>query len=346
MTGSKPRVALGLQGGGSYGAYGWGVIDRLLEEHIEIVAVSGASAGALNGAALVAGLATAGDDGGREALERLWRTTAERSPLRGFETFGNYFEPFVDPFVARSLAMFREASAYLTPFLPTLRDMHLFQDVVRSSIDLDAVARQDLVPLYVSATDILTGAARLFTGSDVTLKALMASSCLPELFAPVEIDGRRYWDGGYAANPALEPLVFNGHGATDLIVLQLTPFFTDEIGQLPSEISGRVSDISFNACLMRDLKALNELKRFAQASQTHDARLEAVAEINIHLLHAPCELSGGSVSKLDTRWSMLTGLRELGRSTADRWLADVGSKIGSGSNVQALERAVTAPYRT
>jgi NTE family protein len=84
MAEMKPRVALGLQGGGSYGAYGWGVIDRLLEEHIEIVAVSGASAGALNGAALVAGLATGGDAGGREGLERLWRATAERSPLRGF----------------------------------------------------------------------------------------------------------------------------------------------------------------------------------------------------------------------------------------------------------------------
>ncbi|MCJ2125947.1 patatin-like phospholipase family protein [Methylobacterium sp. J-077] len=342
MAEMKPRVALGLQGGGSYGAYGWGVIDRLLEEHIEIVAVSGASAGALNGAALVAGLATGGDDGGRDALERLWRATAERSPLRGFEGFGAAFDPFLDPFVARSLALFREASAYIAPFLPTLRDMHLFQAVVRASIDLETVARQERVPLYVSATDILTGAARLFTGPEVTLKALMASSCLPELFAPVEIDGRRYWDGGYAANPALEPLVFNGHGATDLIVLQLTPFVTDAIGLLPSEIAGRVSDISFNACLMRDLKALTELQRYARETQTQDARMRAVADINIHLLQAPCALAGGEISKLDTRWSTIGALRDLGRATAERWLAESGHAIGSDSSLQTLEAAIAS----
>ena len=343
MTNTKPRVALGLQGGGSYGAYGWGVIDRLLEEHVEIVAVSGASAGALNGAALVSGLAIGGDDGARDALTRLWQTTADRSPLRSFDDFGA-IAPMLNPFLTHSLAAFREVSPYIAPFLPSIRDMHLLRSVARASLDLDLVARQAQVPFFVSATDILSGAARVFTGNEVTLDALMASCCLPELFAPVEITGRRYWDGGYSANPALEPLVYGGHGATDLIVVQLTPFVAEDVGVLPSERAGRVSDISFNACLIRDLKTLTELKRYALASDTRDAHMQAVADINIHLLHAPGELSSGGVSKLDTRWSTLTGLRDLGRETAERWLADVGERIGSGSNLQALEEAVTTPH--
>ncbi|WP_305527746.1 patatin-like phospholipase family protein [Methylobacterium amylolyticum] len=327
-------MALGLQGGGAYGAYGWGVIDRLLEEHVEIVAVSGASAGALNGAALVSGLAAGGEAGAREALTRLWRTTADRSPLRGFDWFGPY-GPLFEPFLNRSLALGRDFAAYVSPFLPALRDMRPLRTVVGESLDLDLLARQDHLPLYVSATDILTGAARIFSGREVTLDALMASACLPELFAAVEIDGRRYWDGGYAANPALEPLVFGDHGATDLIVVQLTPFETDEVGLLPSEMAGRVSDISFNACLMRDLKALTELQAYARAAEPRDARMRAVADINIHLLHAPCALAGGDVSKLDTRWSTLSGLRDLGRATAERWLAETGAAVGRDSSLQA-----------
>ena len=224
-----PRVALGLQGGGAYGAYGWGVLDRLLEEHVEIVAVSGASAGALNGAALVSGLAepepSARDAVARAALERLWRATAERSPLAGLDWLAPpLIAPLLEPALNRSLSIAREMAAYVSPFLPSLRDMRPLRAVVEASLDLERVAGQDRVPFFVSATDVLTGAARVFTGPEVSLDALMASACLPELFSAVEIDGRRYWDGGYAANPALDPLVFGGHGATDLIVVQLTPF--------------------------------------------------------------------------------------------------------------------------
>ncbi|WP_238291498.1 patatin-like phospholipase family protein [Methylobacterium longum] len=331
---AKPRVALGLQGGGAYGAYGWGIIDRLLEEHVEIVAVSGASAGALNGAALVTGLATGGDAAAQAALARLWRAVADRSPLRGLDLLGAS-GPLFEPFLNRSLAFGRDFAAYVSPFLPALRSMQPLRAVASASLDLDLLARQDHLPLYVSATDILTGAPRLFSGAEVTLDALMASACLPELFDAVEIDGRRYWDGGYSANPALDPLVFGDHGATDLIVVQLTPFETYEVGMLPSEMASRVSDISFNACLMRDLKTLTELQAYALAAEPRSERMRAIAAINIHLLQAPCSLAGGGVSKLDTRWSTLGGLRDLGRATAERWLAGTGAAIGEESSLRA-----------
>lgn len=342
-----PRVALGLQGGGAYGAYGWGVLDRLLEEHVEIVAVSGASAGALNGAALVSGLAepepSARDAVARAALERLWRATAERSPLAGLDWLAPpLIAPLLEPALNRSLSIAREMAAYVSPFLPSLRDMRPLRAVVEASLDLERVAGQDRVPFFVSATDVLTGAARVFTGPEVSLDALMASACLPELFSAVEIDGRRYWDGGYAANPALDPLVFGGHGATDLIVVQLTPFETAEVGMLPSEMAARVSDISFNACLMRDLRTLIELQRYARESGSDAPRMRAIADINIHLLRAPCRLSSGEVSKFDTRWSTLQGLRDLGRTTAEGWLKGARAALGSDSTLLSLEPTTQA----
>lgn len=331
--GARPRVALGLQGGGAYGAYGWGVIDALLDEHIEIVAVSGASAGALNGAALVSGLVSDGEAGARAALARLWQSVADRSPLRGFDFFGAT-APLLEPFLSRSLAVGRDFAAYVSPFLPALRDMQPLRTVVGGSLDLDLLMHRHHLPLYVSATDILTGEPRLFSGTEITLDALMASACLPELFDAVEIGGRRYWDGGYSANPALDPLVFGGHGATDLIVVQLTPFEARDVGMLPSEMAARVSDISFNACLMRDLKTLTELQAYARASEPRTDRMRAVAAINIHLLQAPCLLAGGGVSKLDTRSSTLSGLRALGRATAEHWLAETGAAIGTESSLR------------
>src|SRR5262249_59312374 len=76
----KKRVTLALQGGGSHGAFTWGVLDRLLEdERIEIEAISGASAGAVNAAVLAHGHALGGRDGARRALRDFWEQMAGRS---------------------------------------------------------------------------------------------------------------------------------------------------------------------------------------------------------------------------------------------------------------------------
>lgn len=355
----KPRIALGLQGGGAYGAYGWGVIDRLLEEHVEIAAVSGASAGALNGAALVSGLALGGEAGARDALAHLWRATADRSPLRAWDWAASsrpctaswmapwlapwaesWAESWVESWVERSLALTRLYGGHVTPFFPAFREMRAWREAVAASVDFRALAAQTAVPLHVSATDVLTGAARLFTGGEITSDALMASCCLPELFSAVEIDGRRYWDGGYVANPALDPLVFGGHGATDLIVVQLTPFVTDEVGGRTEDVVKRASDISFNACLMRDLKTLTDLQAAVREAASPSPRLRPVLDIHIHLLRAPGELASGYVDKYDTRWSTLCGLRDLGRATAEAWLAEKREALGAASSLERLEDAL------
>lgn len=356
----KPRIALGLQGGGAYGAYGWGVIDRLLEEHIWISAVSGASAGALNGAALVSGLASGSDDGARTALAHLWRGIADRSPLRAWDWAGSHppgaaswtapwFEPWiepwadawVEPWVEQSLTFTRLYGGHVTPYFPAFRAMQSWRESVRGSVDFAALTAPRAIPFYISATDVLTGAARLFSGGAITEDALMASCCLPELFSAVEIDGRRYWDGGYVANPALDPLVFNGHGATDLIVVQLTPFVTDAVGARTGEVARRASDISFNACLMRELKTLTELQAAVRLAVSPSPRLRPILDINIHLLRAPAELATGCADKYDTRWSTLCALRDLGRATAEAWLAERGHAIGAASSLTTVEEALT-----
>lgn len=339
----RPRLALALQGGGAHGAYGWGVLERLLEEDIEIVAVSGASAGALNGTALVAGLAEDGRAGALAGLERLWKAVADGSPLRSFDH--SWGGPLFEPWFRRSLEMSKMMSRYLAHLSPQLREMRALRRVVSSSIDLQALTRDGALPLYIAATAVANGAARLFGNNEITVDAIMASACLPDLFASVTIDGMEYWDGGFSANPALEPLIFDDHGATDLLIIQITPFAVDEAPTTLGGIIGRMSDIGFNACLLRDLKALTEVQTIARTARSTDPAMQALAATNLHLMPAAPELAErGSASKLDTRWSKLQELREMGHMAAHAWLTENAGQFRRSSTLteEDLPEAVAA----
>lgn len=337
---SRPRVALALQGGGAHGAYSWGVIERLLEEEIDLVAVSGASAGAINGAALVAGFAQDGTKGATAGLERLWRAVSKGSPLSLFDV-GGFGNPFFELWFGRSMELAKLTSRYTAPLFPTVRDMRALRRVVEATVDLDLLARQTALPLHVSATRVASGSARLFTGAAVTLDALMASACLPELFAPVTIDGEAYWDGGFTANPALEPLLLGDAQPSDLIIVQVTPFeAVDDLTSL-SDVTRRISDISFNACLVRDLRTLTELQDVARRESSSDPRMQAIARTNLHLIEPPAALSErGAASKIDTRWTVLQELRALGRASAEAWLGAHRDVVGRASSLDAMPDAI------
>ncbi|MEH3036109.1 MAG: patatin-like phospholipase family protein [Sphingomonas adhaesiva] len=335
---SAPRIGLALQGGGAHGAYGWGVIDRLLEDGAEIAAVSGASAGALNGAALVTGLVEGGTDGARAALERVWRTVAARSPLSGFD-WSALAGPWMEPWLRHGLEAAKLASRYFAPFTPGLADMRALRSVIAGTIDLDRLADPRAVPLHISATKVATGAARLFEGDGITLDALMASACLPDLFAPVEIDGEFHWDGGFSANPPVEPLVIDDR-VTDIIVAQITPFAAGPPDRTPAAITRRINDITFNAVLARELGALTAMQSIARDTADADPRLAVLAALRLHMIEPPATLGG--ISKLDTRWSQIAWMRDLGRDHAGAWLAEHGAAIGCRSTLDALPGEMAA----
>ncbi|MEH3036058.1 MAG: patatin-like phospholipase family protein [Sphingomonas adhaesiva] len=263
------------------------------------------------------------------------------SPLQAFDLH-DWAGPLFEPVMRRSLEMGKLFGRYFAPFMPHVRDMSALRRIVASSIDLDALTRPNAVPLHISATRVATGAARLFTGADVTLHAIMASACLPDLFAAVEIDGQDYWDGGFSANPALEPLIFDGHGATDVLIIQITPFANENISSSLAGTIGRMNDISFNACLLRDLKALTGIKEVI-GDTASSPRIRALAETGLHLMEASPELCMlGAASKLDTRGSRIEALRILGRERADAWLAEHRNALGRASTLIGLPETVAA----
>ncbi len=323
------RVSLALQGGGAHGAFTWGVLDRLLqEEDLEIAAVSGSSAGALNGAALKAGMIEDGRAGARARLDRLWDHIAGIGDFR--------MAPWLQPFVP-AMRFWQTASASVLPFSPQALAAQVWSPhawgegwknplaPVVADLDFSEVQADAGPRLFVSATNVRTGRIKVFTGAELTPEALLASACLPTAFQTVEIDGEAYWDGGYAGNPALFPL-YEPDLPDDLLVVSINPLRRDEVPETALEIQNRINEISFNSAFLGELRAINFVRRLIR-----EGRMErgVMKEVNVHMIADDGLMNALSAdSKLSPTPLLLERLKDAGRKAADGFLGNGWSKIG------------------
>ena len=321
MTPARKTVTLALQGGGAHGAFTWGVLDRLLEEEsIRIEGISGTSAGAINAAVLADGFEKGGAAGAREALERFWQAMGRYGSLNPYRWGGG------GPF-AWWLDFLGQA---LSPYQLNPLDVNPLRDVLASTIDFECVRHCRRMKLYVSATNVLTNRLRVFTPPELSLEVLLASACLPHLYKAVEVDGAYYWDGGYMANPVLEPLIDHCE-ASDVVIVQVNPALRRELPRTAEDILDRVNEISFNSSLMREMRAIASVTRLVEAGTIRDPRYE---RIFFHRIADEEAMAGlGAKSKLDTSWPFLARLKGLGRACAGRWLAESFEHLGSKSTL-------------
>jgi NTE family protein len=312
-------ISLALQGGGAHGAYTWGVLDRLSEdETLDISAISATSAGAMNAVAYAAGLAKGGPAGARKELESLWRRISEVSGALG--TFG-------PAGLAFATALQSIASPYdLNPF-----NYNPLRRLVEDEIDFAAVHASGL-KLFVCATNVETGRARVFSRDEINADAVLASACLPQSFQAVEIDGAPYWDGGYMGNPSLFPLVYSGAPADVLLVI-LNPLERPGTPKRAGEIQERLNEISFNASLIGELRAIAFVQRLIDEGMLKEPMMKKYRRLNIHAIQGGKDLIGyGLATKSDARWRLLTELRDLGRTEADRWLRECAVHVGTNTS--------------
>ena len=311
-----PRIALALQGGGSHGAFTWGVLDRLLEdEQIEIAAISGTSAGALNAGVLASGYARGGRAQARASLDAFWRDVASA---------GAGFAPYAVTGLSRAFS----------PYLVNPLDFNPLRDITRRHVD-EAALGTGPIALFVTATAVRTGRARVFRGAELGVAALLASACLPFLFHAVEIGGQAYWDGGYSANPALAPLVELAP-QHDIVLVKINPLVREGVPSSGIEIMDRASEITFNASLIAELRGVAFVSKLLRehrlsAAKYRDPRLHMIADDDGL---APFAAS----SKLNTDIAFLERLRELGRNAASRFLDAHRADLGRRSSLD-VERA-------
>lgn len=330
-TGDK-QINLALQGGGSHGAFTWGVLDAILEDgRLDIEAISGTSAGAMNAVAYAQGYLENGRDGAREALEKFWASVCESNVLTLAQqtVFDRYFGAF--HYDSSPFATWIDFVSKLTsPYQLNPLNINPLRSHLESMIDFDKVRACEHIKLFVSATNVHTGKIAVFERETLTPDHVMASACLPMLFQAVEIDGVPYWDGGYMGNPALFPLYQYCH-ARDIVIVQINPIERRETPRTMNDIQNRLNEITFNSAMLGELRAIDFVNRLIEAD-----RVEADEYVRLHLHR----IGGGDdiamfseASKLDTRWSFLTNLRDLGRKHAGDWLQRHYDHIGKRSTL-------------
>jgi len=333
------RIDLALQGGGSHGAFTWGVLDRLLEdERLEIAGISGASAGAMNAVALAAGLMAGGRDGARATLRRFWNRVADASPFNKMDDgpLGALFgpnNPWIQPWIAPLQQFGQALGSQLSPYQLNPLNLNPLRDILTDTVDFKAVRACDRTQLFIAATHVATGKLRIFRQAELTADMVLASACLPLLFQAVEIDGEAYWDGGYAGNPALLPLIAETD-ADDLLLVQINPTRRDTLPTSAEDILDRANEVTFNASLLKELRTIALIKEvLADAGRPDSAYrrplFRRIDDLRLHRLDAGAELALlGASSKTQTNRTFLEQLHTIGRQAADDWLAEHGRHIG------------------
>ena len=305
-------IDLALQGGGAHGAFTWGVLDRLLEEPwMEIEGISGTSAGAMNAAVVASGLASGGRETAREMLHAFWRKTSDAARFSPFRRgpweilTGSWSLDNSPAFIAMDM-MARLVSPY---------DMHgagnPLREILDDLIDFPALAHGP-VKLFITATNVHTGNGRVFRRHEITAEVLMASACLPSLYQAVEIDGVPYWDGGYAGNPTMTPLV-QECDSSDTFLVQINPVLRAQTPRSARDIASRLNEISFNGQLLKELQMMALLRQVIDPG-AGTARLWQ--EMRLHRITSDMMVSLGHSSKLNAEWPFLEMLFEEGRRAA------------------------------
>jgi len=329
-TGPKPiAIDLALQGGGSHGAFTWGVLDRLLEdESLSFAAVSGTSAGALSAAVLATGWARGGRVAAREALASFWHDVGATgscfgAPVPSGLTMTGLAAPGLSTYNLDWNPAYLWLNQFLRLFSPYQFDPlgdNPLRKVLFKHVQCEVLKGSEF-PLFITATAVRTGQPRVFDRTDLSVDALLASACLPQLFKAVAVplpDGRieHYWDGGYSGNPALWPLIY-GSESLDLLLVRINPLVRPDLPDTPAEITDRVNEIGFNATLLGELRAIAFIQKLVAEGRIDPKEYK---NLRMHMVsddHALGTLSPSS--KMNTDPAFLQALFDLGRVAADTW---------------------------
>jgi NTE family protein len=343
-------VNLALQGGGSHGAFTWGVLDALLEDgRLGFEGISGTSAGAMNAVAMAHGLAQAQGqsvaaqrEGARASLKAFWDGVVAMGSLQA--TLSQAQRVPFDFLFGGLAAMAGQQSPgqmvsdvfsglwanALSPYQTNPLDINPLHDFLERQFDFDRLAAYKGVKVFVVATKVSTGKAEIFSGKRLTAHAVMASACLPTVFRAVEIEGEHYWDGGYSGNPAIHPLIYECQ-SRDMLLVQINPLRRKTLPTTAADILDRLNEITFNAALIAEMRAIDFVKRLLTEGKLDPTRYKNV------LMH---RIDGGAAldaypasSKAQTDGALIYALRDLGRQSAKHWLEQKLGNVGVTSSI-------------
>jgi NTE family protein len=334
----KKSINLALQGGGAHGAFTWGALDRLLQEkRLVIDSISGTSAGAMNAAMLKTGIVDGDREGARKQLDLFWGEIKKRAaqnvnPIADWiALFSNDAAKIAAGIFSSPLYQMQDTlSRTMSPYDWNPLNINPLRDLLNELINWETVCKECDPHLYVSATNVRTGKIKVFDDDDLSVDIMLASACLPTLFQAVEIDGEAYWDGGFMGNPALFPLIYNAD-SPDILIVHVNPIERPDVPQTANEIQNRINEISFNSSLLRELRAIDFVRRLIG-----DGRLGSgeMRDVLIHAVRDDATMAELNVaSKISPEPEIFDHLKARGQEAADRFLTTHWGKIGSESSV-------------
>jgi len=310
------------------------VLDRILEEQwLRLDGISGTSAGAMNAVVLAHGHLQGGAQGAREALETFWRKVSDAALLSPFRRSmldvltGRWTLDNSPAFVAADLG-----ARLWSPYSLNPAGTNPLGALLDELVDFDALARSP-IQLFVTATNVRTGRARVFRNAELSTQALLASACLPTLFQAVELDGDAYWDGGYAGNPTISPLV-RECDANDIVLVQINPVERPGIPRTAREIHNRLNEVSFNSPLLKELRMIAVLRQVTDPGHAEGALW---ARMRMHRIASDSMLELGYSSKMIAEWPFLCRLRDEGRRAAAAFLDAHGGDLGKRATLDLDE---------
>lgn len=331
---TKPKkIAIGLQGGGSHGAFSWGVLDALFaDERIEIVGISGTSAGGMNAAAALQGFNKGGREGARAELRQFWEKVHKAtSDLMLYPT---PFQAMMGNHSLRGSPMYAWMNMmreFYSPYDLNPLDINPLRSLVHDFFDMHVLHKKSKIKVFLCATHVRTGKLHIFQGEDLTEDALLASACLPSLFKAVEVDGEFYWDGGFVGNPAIHPLIYNCP-TKDIAIVQITQALRDVLPTTASAIADRHREITYNVCLMREIRAIHFINSLVSRGSISD---KSIKILNLHVIRDKEFFEELDLSTaMNTDWNFLLKLFEAGKRSGERWLTNHFEDIGVRSSAQ------------
>lgn len=332
-------IDLALQGGGSHGAFTWGVLERIFDEPgLAIESVSGTSAGAMNAVVLASGYMDGGASGAKAALEAFWRRVSEAarfSPIRRtpFDVVtGNWSLDGSPGYIFYDIF-----SRLFSPYEVNPANINPLRDILEASVDF-ARLKDCPIKIFVNTTNVRTGLPRLFRNAELTPDVVLASACLPLMHQAIEIDGDAYWDGGFSGNPLLTPIIHESE-ARDILLVQINPIERPGVPRTAREILNRLNEISFNSSLKKELRVIAMFQRlFADAGPASDiAWAEQWSNVRLHRVATTKLTELGASSKLNAEWDFLTMLREEGQRCAEAFLSAHRGDLGKRSTLEIDE---------
>ncbi len=330
-------ISIALQGGGSHGAFTYGVLHRLLQEpELKIDGISGTSSGAVNGCLLSDGLSeSTSNETAIKRLDDFWCDLGQ--------TFNRIFKPSYDlgdiPILnvdsgKLNLDMFLHMTQFFAPYVFNPADLNPLRELLEKHINFRRLKKNIDPKCFVAATSVKTGKLKIFRRQELTVDHILASACLPSLHHAISIDDENYWDGGFAGNPPIFPLIFEGKAA-DIVIVIVHPLSRDELPATMEMIRSRFSEIAFSASFLREMRAIAFCKRYINDQWRAGGALEKrLNNIRIHIIHGDEYIRKlAPESRYEASPDMIEKLKAVGYESAERWLEENHQHLGKTTSI-------------